>query len=208
MAVLTQVHVAWIDYSSQQAQFKLVSELSGVEQRILEHTRNAAAASAQGKLSEIRAATSALMSSLRLYQSYSALQGAYGQMLATLGIDPLPAGIAGTDLHSIETALRSAPQRQVAGVASETPAGALDTQPARDQAASADTAAAASVAPPAGDNRASENKASENTASENTATGNTGSEQTAGAQAAAGQAAASQTAASQTAAAPPAAARP
>ncbi|HUH55451.1 MAG TPA: TolC family protein, partial [Rhodanobacter sp.] len=94
MAVLTQVHVAYIDYTSRKQQFELTRQLSDVEQRILEHTRNATEANAQGKLAEIRAATSALMSELKLYQSYAAYQGAYGQMVATLGLDPVPAAVA------------------------------------------------------------------------------------------------------------------
>jgi outer membrane protein TolC len=106
MAVLTQVHVAYIDYKSRRQQFELTRQLSEVEQRILEHTRNATQANAQGKLAEIRAATSALMSELRLYQSYAAYQGAYGQMIATLGLDPVPATVDSHDLATLETAIR------------------------------------------------------------------------------------------------------
>lgn len=107
MAVLTQVHVAYIDYTSRKQQFELVQQLNGVEQRILEHTRNAAQADAQGKLAEIRAATGALMAELRLYQSYAAYQGAYGQMIASLGLDPVPATVAGHDLTSLESAIHA-----------------------------------------------------------------------------------------------------
>jgi outer membrane protein TolC len=127
MAVLTQVHVAWIDYSSRKQQFQLVYELSNVEQRILEHTRNAAAADAKGKLAEIRAATGALMSGLRLYQNYSALQGAYGQMLATLGIDPLPDTVANGDLNTLVAALR-APQASAPQVSVSQASASQDTQ--------------------------------------------------------------------------------
>lgn len=105
MAVLTQVHVAWIDYDSRRQQFELTRDLNDVEQRILEHTRNATNANAQGKLAEIRAATSALMSELRLYQSYAAYQGAYGQMIASLGLDPVPNAVAGHDLPTLEKAI-------------------------------------------------------------------------------------------------------
>jgi len=107
VAVLAQVHVAWIDFNSRKQQFQMVRELSGVEERMLEHTRNAAAADAKGKLTEIRASTSALMSKLRLYQSYSAFQGAYGQMLATLGVDPLPESVANADLSTLTNAIRA-----------------------------------------------------------------------------------------------------
>jgi hypothetical protein len=62
-------------------------------------------ATAQSKLEEIRAATSAMMSELRLYQSYGELESAYGQMLATLGLDPLPGNAGDTDLKSIEQSI-------------------------------------------------------------------------------------------------------
>ena len=107
IAVLAQVHVGWIDFNSRRQQFRLVQELSGVEERMLEHTRNAAAADAKSKLAEIRAATSSLMSQLRLYQSYSAFQGAYGEMLTTLGVDPLPAPQTDADLATLTAAIRA-----------------------------------------------------------------------------------------------------
>lgn len=110
MAVLTQVHVAWIDYQSRKQQFEWTRQLNSIEQRILEHTRNATRANAQGKLSEIRAVTSALMTGLKLYQSYAAYQGAYGQMIATLGLDPVPATVTGHDLPTLEKAIRTARQ--------------------------------------------------------------------------------------------------
>ena len=111
MAVLTQVHVAWLDYNSRTEQFQLTQRLNDVEQRILQHTRNATASSAEGRLAEIRAAASALMTELRRYQSYAALQGAYGQMLASLGLDPVPAAVASHDLHALETAIRNTEQQ-------------------------------------------------------------------------------------------------
>lgn len=107
VAVLAEVHVAWIDFNSRKEQFQLVKELNGVDQRMLEQTRNAAAANTRGKLAEIRAATSALMTQLRLYESYSAYQDAYGEMLTTLGVDPLPNVSAGADLASLETTIRA-----------------------------------------------------------------------------------------------------
>jgi outer membrane protein TolC len=105
VAVLAQVHVAWIDFNSRKEQFQLVNELNGVEQRMFEHTRNAAAADTQSKLTEIRAQTSALMTKLRLYQTYSAYQDAYGQVLTTLGIDPVPNASSDTDLAELTKAI-------------------------------------------------------------------------------------------------------
>lgn len=105
MAVLTQVHVAYRDYQGRKRQFELSDDLNDVDQRILTHTQNAAKSDAAGKLAEIRAQASAVMSELRLYQAYGALQNTYGQMLTTLGIDPLPEEVAGYDLPTLRAAI-------------------------------------------------------------------------------------------------------
>lgn len=106
MAVLTQTHVAYLEYAGRQQQFTLSSEMDQVEQRILNQSRNATRSDAQGQLQEVRAVASALMSELRLYQSYGALQGAYGQVLAGLGMDPLPDTMASRDLGAISQAMQ------------------------------------------------------------------------------------------------------
>ncbi|WP_246794389.1 TolC family protein [Burkholderia perseverans] len=101
MAVLTQVHVARSELGAKTRQFDLFKQLNDIDQQILEHTHNATVANAQGKLEEIRVATAAMMSELRLYQSYGELESAYGQMLATLGLDPVPAKLNGNDIASL-----------------------------------------------------------------------------------------------------------
>ena len=110
MAVLTQVHVAHLDYLGKLRQYELTQQLNTVEQRILQYTRNAASANAQGKLEEIRAAATAMMAELRLYQNYGALQGAYGQVIATLGLDPLPESVPSHDLKTLGEAVRASEQ--------------------------------------------------------------------------------------------------
>lgn len=110
MAVLTQVHVSQLEYLGRLRQYELTQQLNTVEQRILQYTRNASSANAQGKLEEIRAAASAMMSELRLYQSYGALQGAYGQVIATIGLDPLPESVPSHDLKTLGEAVRASEQ--------------------------------------------------------------------------------------------------
>jgi outer membrane protein TolC len=110
MAVLTQVHIANLDYLSRVRQYETSNELSTIEQRILQFTRNAAQANAQGRLDEVRAATSALFAELRQYQSYGALQSAYGQLIATLGLDPLPDSVGGHDLKTLASAVKTSEQ--------------------------------------------------------------------------------------------------
>jgi len=116
MAVLTQVHIAHLEYLARVRQYEMTQDMNSVEQRILQHTRNAASASAQGKLEEIRASATAMMSELRLYQTYGAMQGAYGQMIATLGLDPLPQSVSGHDLKTLGEAVRSSEQSWVKAV--------------------------------------------------------------------------------------------
>jgi outer membrane protein TolC len=110
MAVLTQVHLSHLEYQSRVRQFDLAQQSDTIEQRILQQTSNAASAQTQSKLEEIRAATLATMSALRLHQSYAALQGAYGQLVATLGLDPLPATVASHELPALRQAVRDAEQ--------------------------------------------------------------------------------------------------
>jgi outer membrane protein TolC len=105
MAVLTQVHVARSDLEAKRHEFDLMSQLSDIDQQILQHTHNAAQANAEGRLEEIRSATGAMISELRVYETYGELQGAYGNLLATLGLDPIPGDVKGHDLASLEQAI-------------------------------------------------------------------------------------------------------
>ncbi len=108
MAVLSQVHVAYRSFVGNKRQFELARNLEKVDLGILEHTRNATRNDAQGKLTEIRAATGALFSQLRLYQSYGALHNAYGAIQATLGSDPLPDTVAAHDIATLAGAVAAA----------------------------------------------------------------------------------------------------
>jgi hypothetical protein len=101
MAVLTQVHVAQSDLDAKRNEFDLMRQLSDIDRQLLEHIHNAAQASARGKLEEIRAATSAMISQLRVYETYGELQSAYGNLLATLGLDPVPVSVSGHDLATL-----------------------------------------------------------------------------------------------------------
>ncbi|EON11589.1 outer membrane efflux protein [Pandoraea sp. SD6-2] len=111
MAVLTQVHVARSELGAKTRQFNLFKRLNDVDQQILEQTHNATQTQAKGKLEEIRVATSAMMSELRLYQSYGELESAYGQMLSTLGLDPLPAKLDGNDIASLTQSISEEQKR-------------------------------------------------------------------------------------------------
>ncbi|POZ59950.1 TolC family protein [Chromobacterium alticapitis] len=108
MAVLTQVHVAYLDFNGKVRQYQLEHELNGVDQAIYEQTRNAVDSGASARLQGILADANAVFSSLRLYQSYGDMQNAYGLMGASLGLDPLPTSTKGYDLASLSQAFQGA----------------------------------------------------------------------------------------------------
>lgn len=105
MAVLTQVHVAWLDYQGRERQFALEQDMYAVERRLQEYSNNAALSNAQGKLPAILASANAVLSELRLYQGYGDLQNAYGQIAATIGLDPLPAAVSSHDVSVLGSEL-------------------------------------------------------------------------------------------------------
>lgn len=111
MAVLTQVHVAYLDLNGRSRQFSLEQELNDVEQRIYVQNRNATDSGVQGRLPAILADANAVFSTLRLYQSYGDLQNAYGQMGSSLGLDPLPESAASHDLSALSAAFQGAEVR-------------------------------------------------------------------------------------------------
>jgi hypothetical protein len=69
----------------------------------------------------------ALYSDLRLQQNYGALQNAYGSILATLGIDPLPDEVGGHDIVSLTKAVELADSRGM-GIANGTTSGVKTSQ--------------------------------------------------------------------------------
>lgn len=93
MAVLTQVHVAWQEYNGRVRQYELSQQMYDIDQKIHDHTKAGAQNDAQSRLNEIRSGVSALMAEYRKFQNYAALQSTYGQLISTLGEDPLPAGV-------------------------------------------------------------------------------------------------------------------
>ncbi|WP_189373093.1 TolC family protein [Vogesella alkaliphila] len=111
MAVLTQVHVAWLDYQGRTRQFALEHDIFAVEKRLKEYNSNATQSNAQGRLPSILASANAVLSELRLYQGYGDLQNAYGQIAVTVGLDPLPAEVGAHDVATLGAALQDVSAR-------------------------------------------------------------------------------------------------
>lgn len=113
MAALSQVYIAYRDYQGRTRQFELARNLDDVDHKLLDQVRNETQTDVQGKIGQIRAELSALYSDLRLQQSYGALQNAYGSILATLGVDPLPDTVTGHDIATLTDAVEKANQERL-----------------------------------------------------------------------------------------------
>ena len=107
MAVLTQVHLSYHDFLSRERQYDLSKQLQEIETGIHLQTRNLLASGAQNRLIEIRAATSSMMAEFRSWQNYASLQNGYGQIIATLGVDPLPETVENHDVKTIARAIKT-----------------------------------------------------------------------------------------------------
>ncbi|MGB0465949.1 MAG: TolC family protein [Pontibacterium sp.] len=89
MAVMSQVHVSWLEYQSLSREFERASELAEIGGQIHARIKDRQTSSVQSRMEEIKSATSALTEELRMFRSYAGLQEAYGRMQATLGMDEI-----------------------------------------------------------------------------------------------------------------------
>ncbi len=105
VAILTQVHVSYQNFYSRKRQFELSGQMQDIDSRIHEQTMNQAKSGAQNHLNEIRSATAALMAEYRSYQNYASLQSACGQIIATLGDEPLPETVTSYEIKDLSTVI-------------------------------------------------------------------------------------------------------
>ncbi len=105
MAILTQVHVAYQNFYSRKRQFELSGQMQDIETKIYEQTMNQTQNGAQNILNEIRTEASALMAEYRSYQNYAALQNACGQIIASIGEDPLPETVSSYEIGDLAKAI-------------------------------------------------------------------------------------------------------
>ncbi len=106
MAAIAQVHISRMQYDSQLSQFQWVSSLRQVKKEIHEQILKAKESKVQSSLEEIRAATDLLISRLQEFKTYAQLQGTYGKVQSTLGVDPLPDTIVSHDIAALTKAIR------------------------------------------------------------------------------------------------------
>ncbi|HEY3075347.1 MAG TPA: TolC family protein [Burkholderiales bacterium] len=112
LAVMEQVDIAREQIAVLDEDYELAKRMSAVRRTIYEIRRDRVPFDTIDELERIRAAVSAVAADIREDRAYAALQKAYGDLLASIGIDQFPDGL---DLNApeapaaIETHLASLP---------------------------------------------------------------------------------------------------
>ncbi len=107
MAVLAQVHVVSHQLASAGRQFDRADRLWRIETRLAEASGLRQQGGATNDVERITTETSAIAAELRRYQTFAQVQMAYGKLLATVGVDPLPDRTSGRDLPDLARAIGS-----------------------------------------------------------------------------------------------------
>ena len=88
MAVLTQLHIARLQYGNAARQFERADGIAAVNSRITEHVVNQANAAKLSRQERVAQQTSGILSLLRRYQALANAQAAASRLQATLGLEP------------------------------------------------------------------------------------------------------------------------
>lgn len=105
MAVLSQVHVAMLQFRELRQEFALTAEQADLDTRIGQQYTRSGEAGQGGELGVIQAEVTALLSDLRRDLVLSDLHNAYARVMVSAGVDPLPEAVAADDLNSLTQAV-------------------------------------------------------------------------------------------------------
>lgn len=105
MAILAQLYVANANFQEAKRQFTTSQQLAALDQQIAEQLRNRHKAQGIGELELIQGELNLLQANLRRDLAYADLRNAYGQVFASVGLDPLPDALESHELDSIAKAL-------------------------------------------------------------------------------------------------------
>ncbi len=90
MAVITGVHISWQDYRNSVVQFDRAVYVQEIDQEISNLTRNANVNQAETGAAAIQSELRAFRSKISQLQSYADAQEAFGALMVSLGVNPIP----------------------------------------------------------------------------------------------------------------------
>jgi len=102
MAVLTQVHVADIQYRHALKEYRLTEQMAAIDHRISGLSTKSREAGSGSPMEEIKAEAAGMLSALRRFILYSDLQAAKARLNAAQGLDPGPPPTQGESVGGSE----------------------------------------------------------------------------------------------------------
>lgn len=107
MAVVSQVHIANIEFADAKSGYDLAINYLDVANRIQEQINASRETQSVGELTSIREELNTLLAELRRDVAYADLQNSFGKILVSMGLDPLPNGFGGMSLDELATAFEA-----------------------------------------------------------------------------------------------------
>lgn len=104
MAVISQVHIADIEYHESDQAYELATKYFDVATRIKQQMEANRSTQSVGELSVLREELNAVLAELRRDVAYANLQNSFGKILVSMGVDPLPAGFGAMDMKQLSDA--------------------------------------------------------------------------------------------------------
>ncbi|MYN44209.1 TolC family protein [Pseudoduganella sp. FT93W] len=105
MAVLSQLHVARLQYANAARQYTRADAIAAVDTRLAQHISNQAEAQKQSALDRVSQQSAAVLSQLRRYQAISNAQAAASRLQATLGMEAAITAASGMPLDQLTAAV-------------------------------------------------------------------------------------------------------
>lgn len=108
MAVLTQVHLARLQYASSIQQFVRADAIAIVDEKISQQMNSREQAQMQSKLDMVTNSTSAILSLLRRYQALAQVHASASKLQATLGMEPKIGSVQEISLQDLKQQIQLA----------------------------------------------------------------------------------------------------
>lgn len=115
MSVLTQIHLAWQQYSNTLTRLERAQLLNEIDQDISTISQQSRAASASTGISQIQNEARALRSKMSQNTAFADAQTSYASFLTSLTLDPIPVGYQHLSVDELAPILESAYQNWEAG---------------------------------------------------------------------------------------------
>lgn len=123
MAVISQVHIARLNYANAAKQYMRADKIARVDNRMAEVVTARAKAESQSRQDSVAQQTASILSALRRYQALSNAQAAASRLQATLGLEPVVQAAEGKPLAEVVQAVQQSLKTWEAGELPKLPAG-------------------------------------------------------------------------------------